>query len=283
MGSFRALSLAGVIALGAVGPAAAADLLPPAPPLEAPVMSVDTSGWYLRGDVGVGVNQMSGLRSTFAATDLAGNPTVIPPLSRVATSIGDSAVIDIGVGYQINNWFRTDLTFGYHSATNYRTGYAMPPCNPFQLYCVDFYGAQISSFHGLVNGYVDLGTWAGVTPFIGAGVGFANLKMSGLTDTGQGAGVAADVTRLNFAWALMAGVGYSITPNLKVEMGYRYLNQGKLLSNPIICNVAAGCSLEQHSLNLASHDFRLGFRYMIGDAGPAPVMVSRPGPLIRKY
>jgi len=280
MGSFKALTMAGAIALGAIGPAAAADLLPPAPPIEMPAPAPEYGGWYLRGDAGVGVNVVSGMRSSFAATDLTGAPYVPPPLTRVATSIGDSAVIDIGVGYQLNNWFRFDATLGYHSAASYRTGLAFPAsfCGGFVTYCADFYSAQFNALHGLVNAYADLGTWYGVTPYVGAGVGFASVKMQGLIDYGLGTGVAQDRTQTNFAWALMAGVAYSITPNLKLEMGYRYLNMGKFTSNPIVCNVAVGCALEQHSFNLASNDFRLGFRYMFGE----PV-VAAPGPLIRKY
>ena len=46
----------------------------------------------------------------------------------------------------------------------------------------DFYRGNVSSFIGLVNGYVDIGTWYGITPFVGAGVGFSNNRLSGLTD-----------------------------------------------------------------------------------------------------
>ena len=35
----------------------------------------------------------------------------------------------------------------------------------------------------LLNGYVDFGTWWGITPFVGAGVGFARNMLSGFSDT----------------------------------------------------------------------------------------------------
>mgnify|MGYP000208557492 CR=1 FL=1 len=295
MGKFTALSLAGFVSVAAFGPALAADLLPPPPPVEAPVLApaMDTSGWYLRGDVGVGVNQVDKLRSTFDAVDLSGAPYTPPPVQRVATSMGDSAVIDVGVGYQINNWFRADATIGYHSAFNYKTGYTYPAAGcglggP-NIYCVDFYTAQVSALHGLINGYVDLGTWWGLTPYVGGGVGFANIRMKGLTDFGNGFGVAADSSKMNFAWALMGGMSYNVTDRLKLDMGYRYLNMGSFTSNGIICSNTVGCAQERHSFDLASHDFRLGFRYMLGDASAGPIMASapvfagRPGPLVRKY
>ena len=296
MGSIKALTMAGVVAFGAIGPAAAADLLPPPPMIEPPVMAAETSGWYLRGDIGVGIATTTSLRSTFQATDLAGNPYTPPPLTRVNNSIGNSGVIDVGVGYQLNNWFRFDATVGYHSAVPYRMGYVYPAsfCGGGVTYCSDFYSGQISALHGLVNGYVDLGTWYGVTPFVGAGVGVANVKFGSLIDYGQGSGVASDRSQTNFAWALMAGLGYNVNDRLKLEMGYRYLNMGKVTSNPIICNVAVGCALEQQSFTLASHDVRFGMRWMLGETNAGPVIaanaplfggpvMSRPGPLVRKY
>jgi opacity protein-like surface antigen len=63
MGKRIALIFAAAVAIG-TGPAIAADLLPPPPPIEVP--PVDFSGWYLRGDVGVGWTQLNDMRSTFA-------------------------------------------------------------------------------------------------------------------------------------------------------------------------------------------------------------------------
>src|SRR5438552_2010166 len=95
-----------VIATGAgiatYGWASAADLLPPAPALPSePSSALEFSGWYLRGDVGLG----------FAA----GAPDLPDPidagvlsgfLSSAAyqhfnnTTRSQSAMIDFGVGYQ---------------------------------------------------------------------------------------------------------------------------------------------------------------------------------------
>ena len=297
MGSLKALTMAGMIATGAIAPAAAADLLPPPPMVEAPVaMAPDTSGWYLRGDVGVGATQMSGWRSTLQPNASGALPG--GPVAPGYFGVGDSATIDAGVGYQINNWFRADITGEYRSQANYRgtEWYVCPGCaGPLGG---DGYAAGISSVLLMANGYVDLGTWYGVTPFVGAGVGMASNKMSGLTDTGIGVaagGLAANSTNTNFAWALMAGLGFNVNEHLKMELGYRYLNMGKIASNPIICSDLASCFQERQSFTLSSHDFRLGFRYMLGDVGAGPILAanapifggpaiaSRPGPLVRKY
>lgn len=292
MGRSSALLLAAVIAAGATTAASAADLLPP-PPMMEPPPPVDFGGWYLRGDVGVGINQLSSLRSTFD------DPTVLVPFPAFdQQSIGDSTIIGGGVGYQFNHWLRFDLTGEYRTAANYRATQSYTDIWSAQVpvfsrcggglgatpRCFDLYQAQVRSAVFLANGYVDLGTWYGITPFVGAGVGLANHWFENFNDfapqTG-GFGYAHDTSRTNFAWAVMTGLGYNVTPNLKLEMSYRYLDMGRITSGQIFCRTAA-CPRERQSFDLASHDIRLGFRYMLGGA-PAPMPMPMPGPLIRKY
>ena len=74
----------------------------------------------------------------------------------------------------------------------------------------------------------------GITPYVGAGVGFAYNKLFGLTDTGYAftgrrrlsptGGYSDDGGKRNFAWALMAGLSFNVTQNLKLDLGYRYLD-----------------------------------------------------------
>ena len=284
MGSIKALSLATVVALGTAGSAAAADLLPPPPLMPAPIpVGLETRGWYIRADVGVAVDNSYAFRSTLQPTNAAGGPA--PAISRVFNSIGDSAIFGVGVGYQINNWFRADITGEYRTAAPYKTGLAyVQGCAT--SFCLDTYNANHWKAIGLVNGYVDLGTWWNLTPFVGAGVGIAYSGLNGLTDIGLGQGFAADTKKTNFAWALHAGVGYAINERLKLEASYRYINTGTFKSNPIACTAAPGCFYEQQSFKEQTHDFRLGMRWLFADSVPVPgpaFYAPPPGPLVRKY
>lgn len=282
MGRSFALLLAAAIAAGASASARAADLLPP-PPMEPPPPQ-DFGGWYLRGDVGVGINQLSGLRSTFA------DPTVLVPAPMFnGASIGDSAFVGAGVGYQFNNWLRFDVTGEYRTAAQYSAIqsysdiWSAPGASPCGLNarCYDLYHAQQSAAVFLANGYFDLGTWYGITPFVGAGVGLATNWLQNLYDISAqpagGFGFAANRSQTNFAWQVGAGLAYNVTPNLKLEVAYRYLDMGKFTANPINCMGTPVCPAEVQSFALASHDIKLGFRYVI------PTLIPPPPPLMRKY
>ena len=99
----------------------------------------------------------------------------------------------------------------------------------------------------------------------------------------------ADKTRTNLAWALMAGLSYDITSNLKLDLGYRYINLGDIRSGPIDCvcgQIFPGFKIR----NLASNELLIGMRWLFGETGPValaapaytPPFVPQP-PIIRKY
>jgi opacity protein-like surface antigen len=271
-GSMQAFFLAGALAAGTIGTAAAADLpLPPPPVIEAPA-PVQFSGWYLRGDVGAGLNWMSHFSSSDAS--------VVPGFAYNGSGLGTQAIIGAGVGYQFNNWFRADVTGEYRTASKYWGGESY--VNTSSGY--DSYSGSVRSAVVLANGYFDIGTWYGFTPFVGAGIGGAFNQFHALTDIGLGPdnvgayGIAQDKNSTQLAWAVMAGVAYSITPNWKVELSYRYLDMGTIWSNPIACT--AGCTGETQHFHLASNDIRVGVRYMFGEVPVAPPLQ---GPVVSKY
>ncbi len=307
MAKLRPLAIAAA-ALASLGWANAADL-PPAPTLPAsPPPAAEFSGWYLRGDVGLGVSS--------AAPQLQDTPDPIANgvasgfLSTAAvqnfnnTTLSPFGMIDVGAGYQFNDWFRMDGTFEYRGGAGLQSLYTLTdPASPTfggPLQSADFFRGDVASFIGLINGYVNVGTWYGISPFVGAGVGLADNHVSGLTDQGFGyadftslgstGGYFSDGSRTSFAWALMAGLDFNITPNLKLELGYRYLNYGSITTGASNCLAGdnggvfsvSSCSggvanhISSHN-TLASNDFRLGLIYMIGEAPSAAA------PIVTRY
>ena len=293
MGKLQALLLVGTVACAAAQAAQAADL-PPPPILEpAPIEPVEFGGWYLRGDVGVGMASKPAIRSSFDAN------FSVPNARFDQERLGDAAFVGGGFGYQFNNWFRADVTGEYRTSQsiNATESYDLPPglASGFTTRGFDQYVGNVQSSVFLANGYFDLGTWFGITPFVGAGVGGAYNRITGLTDYGQGGvaegvGFARDSAKFNLAYAAHAGLAYSVTPNLKLELAYRYLNMGDATSNGIQCqNVGpGGCPHEVQKYKLEAQDIKLGMRWMFNDTlAAAPIAPAYypppPAPLVRKY
>uniref|UniRef100_UPI0023BACBE5 outer membrane protein n=1 Tax=Stenotrophomonas maltophilia TaxID=40324 RepID=UPI0023BACBE5 len=75
-------------------------------------------------------------------------------------------------------------------------------------------------------------------PYIGAGLGVARLSEASYSSTPVPAAAAlgelavtptlTSATKWNLAVAAMAGVTFDITPQTKLDIGYRYLHMGSL-------------------------------------------------------
>lgn len=233
---------AGLLALG-IGTAHAADVRqappPSMPPLlqSAPPLLVDEfgSGWYLRGDLGYRMNRVDSV-------------TAIGPAGAATDpELGDSWMIGGGVGYKWE-WLRGDVTVDYATRADFRAGSAFGPVD---------YSAKVDTLTALVNVYGDLGTWYGLTPYVGAGVGMAHVRAANFHVDSFGGFDAESGKAWNFAWALMAGVSYRVMGNAHIDLGYRYLNLGDVTTG--VDPVGNELTLKK----LSADEFRLGFRYVL--------------------
>jgi opacity protein-like surface antigen len=254
-----------------------ADLAIAPSPYYAPPPIQDFGGWYLRGDVGM-TNSSATLFNNNYATVPAGG------LQQLGEGFTGGTSWGLGIGYQFNNWFRADITGEYRSRVGFTgTDIATFPGAVFS----DVYQGGYTSWVGLVNVYADLGTWWCITPFVGAGVGAANIQTSGLQDSGSnltggvlsgGASYFANgASTTNLAWAVHAGLAYHVNRNFTVELAYRYLDMGT-------ANHGFGTSFDGSNAgpssfqfrDITSQDLRLGVRWTCCDVEPPPP------PLIRK-
>lgn len=290
----KSIALGGMIAvcsLAVSGQVLAADM-PRMPRLEAappPVQTFDDStGYYLRGDVGVGILSVGKL----GQADLATNGGKF-----LSKSIGDTTYLSFGAGAKLTNWIRADVTAEYRGAVHlggYDNLTLSNQAGTTKLQANTIYSGHYSSTVALVNVYGDLGTWNKITPYVGVGVGAAYNRMTGFTDSSIGSftnaglttvtptsGVLGDKGKFAFAWALMAGASYDISDNAKLDLGYRYINLGggtAATSGIINCSCGSiGQPLTVHSLH--AHELRVGIRWSLDQA---PKTVAQ-APIIAKY
>ena len=203
-------------------------LQPPSYVTPPPATGWSYSGWYVRGDLGWRFNRMGDVSASGVA-DPSGDK-----LDNGLTAGG-------GIGLK-SSFLRADVTASYSFPVEY-TG-TIATTNDTR--------AKVSSANVLLNGYLDLGTWYGLTPYVGAGAGGALVKVSGV----QGPLASESNSRWNLAWAAMAGVAWTVAPNVQIDFGYRYIHLGKAESG--------GPNAITFS-SLGGHEARVGLRWHFND------------------
>ncbi len=258
-------ALAGVAA-ALVFPAAAADIMEPPPVIEAPepapvyVAPAEASGWYIRGDLGYGFSD-----DVDAEYINYGNPGVFGGLSG---ELDDAFSAGVGVGVQVNKHFRVDLTADRWFKKDFKgstSGVWNNAGTPTAYTTSDT--ASVSTWLLLANAYVDLGTWHGITPYVGAGIGGAHVKWDDLTNANNPGGppggpfVHEGKAGWRFAAAVMAGASYCLNRNLKLDAGYRFshIKGGKMFGYE-----AGGNNGPGWDKGLNTHEVRAGLRYQFG-------------------
>lgn len=213
-----------VAALVVSSSAFAADAFQPEPvqPMPVEAVALSTGGWYLRGDVGYGWTHMRGASYYQGGPD--GTKTDFDD-----TDLDGGVVLGGGVGYQWNDYFRTDVTLDYLFDGDFN-GSTSGSCGVSDD-CVSSDRASWSALSLLANAYVDLGTYYGVTPYVGAGIGATRVNWGNLRNTSCSVDDPSNcddtVTHSGkdswrFTYALMAGASVDLTCNWKADAGYRF-------------------------------------------------------------
>lgn len=227
--------------------ALAADYDPPIYVEEAPeFVPVEVgSGWYLRGDLAYNFDDPF-------ENDSYRGPTVFDPAyDESHTALSGS----VGFGYRWSDYFRSELNFGFLAKNEQRLAYVDP-----------FVSASTASvdnqaWTGMANAYVDLGTFVGITPYLGGGLGFVyserdqaftrNFIDPAILDINS----TASENQFSFAYSLNAGAAYRLTSNLSLDVGYQYFSAPNLE----YAEIRSGVPVVTEGLD--THQVKVGLRY----------------------
>ncbi|PWL17160.1 porin family protein [Falsochrobactrum shanghaiense] len=224
------------------GSAQAADIIVEEPVAIAPAPLLNSSGWYIRGDIGYTFK--SNTDGNWNFWNIAPEPYrgIDDTLRYDDFKLKGGANYGVGAGYRFNDMFRADATLdffraGINGRTNC-TSYVKSSLglNPVEDNCHYEDNSTANIWTAMANAYVDLPKMGGLTPYLGAGLGAAYVNY----DTWKTTEVCTTCTdpyrsdkegldSWRFAMGLMAGVSYDLTEQLKLDVGYRYLriNGGK--------------------------------------------------------
>ncbi|WP_378947425.1 outer membrane protein [Mesorhizobium sp. ANAO-SY3R2] len=260
--------------------AQAADYEPPVVIEEAPeYVPVEVgSGWYLRGDVGYALSTSTGTASFRTFDD--GPPIVYGQDNFTSQDIDNNFTWGGGVGYRFTDYLRADATVDGFRTDFSGTTASVAPCDPADVgtSCRTEGGAEMSAISVMANGYLDLGTYIGLTPYVGGGVGWSYVSWSNLNNRFfcvddvntctvglVGTDSHGGVSDWRFTYALMAGLAYDLTDNLKVDLGYKYrhIDGGDMFKWNSSQAAAGATGIQGKDGGLSQHEIRVGLRYEI--------------------
>jgi opacity protein-like surface antigen len=239
-------------------PAAAADL--GGSMKDRPMLMQAAAGpCYFRGDIGYSWSQDPSARFT----QTAGGLFVTDAVSNV--SLDNSWVGGVGVGCGSGSrGIRGEIMLDWHGDRDLTGTLAAPLGGTVNT--------SIQSTTLMFNGYYDLGRWANVVPYIGAGVGVARNRMDDVSFTALGNTLNSE-DKWSLAWSLMAGVSYQLSERVIIDLGYRYIDLGKAESSRI--DSAGFVNPSFRVDDLTAHEFKVGLRWHFG-GGP-----SYAGPMMK--
>ncbi|MBT5456051.1 MAG: OmpA family protein, partial [Rhodospirillaceae bacterium] len=171
----------------------------------------------------------------------------------------------LGIGYGYGNGFRGALEFDYHGNDVDNVGSTAA-------------SGDFATLSLMVSGYYDFFRNKKFQPYVGLGVGFAQVDADNVSPV---SGSSIDDDDLAFAFHGSAGVSVALSERTKLTFTYRYFSVPDLGFT-----TAAGASVDS---DYTSHDILVGLRYSFGApkrmadpvmpaAAPAPRRAPAPAP-----
>lgn len=153
---------------------------------------------------------------------------------RATGAYGDfknSGIFDLGIGYNWNRWFRSELSLSY------RPGFQFEGQSNFSQVNTDFkqaVEAEVQSFSAMVSGVLkpmalfQMKQWK-LEPLLFAGLGLAHNRLDSMVYTfPTTATMTPDGSNTDFSWSIGAGFSYEVLENIELELMYRYSDLGKV-------------------------------------------------------
>lgn len=166
-------------------------------------------------------------------------------------SFNTGMAINGAIGYEFAP-FRTEFELGYQkNDADYSDGTEIYRGIPLPHYRYDFADGNVNTTTYMANGYYDFKLGNGFTPYLGAGLGLATVKLSDMRNESWHHSYGDSDTV--FAYQFMIGASYALDKNWALDLSYRYVGTANSSSDN-----GWGTKTD---FEFYSHNFLLGGRY----------------------
>ncbi|RIJ14593.1 porin family protein, partial [Henriciella mobilis] len=184
-------------------------------------VAIAQDGWYGRADLGYSFD---------GTLDHDPEPDSLYSLGGDSSLDGGLAGAQLGLGYGFDNGFRLESTIGYRGGSLDPDGVINggPPVDS-AIYRYDAGSdGKIGIWDLMFNGLYDFNPEGQVQPYLGAGIGLAQVDAKAFSlsallpdDTPVTVNGFSD-SDTSIAYQLLAGVGYDVTDQITLDLGYKY-------------------------------------------------------------
>ncbi|WP_369308354.1 outer membrane protein [Providencia rettgeri] len=158
----------------------------------------------------------------------------------------------IAAGYQYGNGWRTEAEYTFKKKTEYTSSSS--------IFRTSFNHHKVDAERLMINAYRDYEVYQGISVYGTVGLGVAKIKSSGWQ--GNTSRQYASNTDTNLVYSIGAGVSYEPIDKLNVDLGYRYIDLGKIESGMNNFDNIRHRQDEQMKAHLKSQEVMLGVRYL---------------------
>lgn len=186
----------------------------------------DKTGFYVTGKIGTSITHMSKQKAEYIdGDDAADNESISKGSKNKSVFAGG-----VAFGYNFSQAFglpiRAELDFTARGKAKANETFNIPG-EPETIGVSN----QLNINTVMANVYYDFTNESAFTPYVSAGIGYANVKQTvKLNATEQGKevfNISKSHRSNNFAWSVGAGVQYALNSDLALDLSYRYVDAGK--------------------------------------------------------
>lgn len=156
--------------------------------------------------------------------------------------------LNVALGTKVNENMRVEFEIAYRDEDSVNESYVYETGG-------FLYGGQddisLSTMSYMINGYYDFYNQSSLTPYVGLGLGLAEVKYENEWWEDSPMGILSGkwkASKTKMVWNVAAGLSYKINEKTNLDLGYRYVDYGSF-------------SKEESKFETKANEFSLGVRF----------------------
>ena len=173
-------------------------------------------------------------------------------------SFNSSQIYSLGFGYKINDKFRSELTYSY---TDLKYSVHKDNIANNNVVPADF-NQKVNIQAGMINLFYDVMTYQKLTPYLGIGVGYANINpKDAIRVTNGKEKTYVSKKSNNLSYSLMGGISFEMNDKVNLDIGYKFQDFGKASGFNKVESASGSTDVDPKKFKIKTHSATVGLRF----------------------